>query len=542
MSLLASFEIGTRSLRTFQTAIQTVSHNISNVNTPGYSRQRIVLTTEHPDRTDRFDVGRGVRMMGVERLRDAFFEASWRRETTGQGQAEALATAFKSAEALFPEPNGDGLSTRMDKFWSAWQELANHPTDPGIRAVVLTRGADLAAGLNQTLQGIAQQRADADSEIAAAVPQINSTAREIYQLNDSIKTALLNGQTPNDALDRRDFLVGQLSQWTSIQVVDHADGSVAVYAGGAPLVEEGRVGSLETLPRAGDPEGHLEIRWKETGDVFEPIGGRLGGWTTARDVVLPGLAQSLADWSRTLRDEVNALHRTGVGLDGSTSLRGAVNFTGTLAADATVSLNGVDIALNAGDDLATVVSRLNAQEAATGVHAAVDGARLVLAPGGATPQTVHVTGDPDGAWKSLGIVNDFFAGEPGALALSDAVRNNPDAVAASASGAPGDNTLARALAGLRDKKALSGGTTSFDGSYQGFLADLGARSAAAQASQENQSFLLQQIDQLRESVSGVSLDEELTDLIRYQRSYEMAARSIQTADEMLGTLLDMVHR
>lgn len=541
MSLLASFEIGTRSLRAFQTAIQTASHNISNVDTPGYSRQRVMLTTEHPDYTDRFLVGRGVKLAGVERLRDGFFEAAYRRESTAQSHASALATAYRSVEALFAEPSEDGLSGRMDRFWSSWQELASHPTDVGVRAVVLARGKDLAAGLNQTLEGLSEQQADLDRRIADIIPQINATTQEIFDLNGEIRLAIVNGQSPNDAMDRRDHLIGQLSQWTSVQVVEREDGSVGVYGDGAPLVDIGQVNLLQATPRPGDPEGRLDVAWVR-GGAFAPTGGELAGLMEARDEVLPGLEQALSDWSRTLRDEVNRAHRGGIGLDGTDSVRGAVDFNGSLPAGAVVSLNGVDVALNAGDDLATIASRLNAQTGATGVAASVDGARLVLSPGGAAPQTVRVTGDVNGALQALGIVNDFFSGEPGALTLSAALEGNPSAVAASASGAPGDNAVARALAALRDRPVPHLGAGGFDGVYQGFLADLGARAGAARTNETSQAFLLEQVGQLKESVAGVSLDEEMTDLIRYQRSYEMAARTIQTADEMLATLLDMVHR
>lgn len=542
MSLLASFDLSTRALRAFQMAIQTISHNISNVNTPGYSRQRVIYTTENADFDGRFYIGRGVKVEGVERLRDEFLEAQYRRESAGKSEADATVASYKMAEDLLSEPGDNGLYTKMTQFRDAWSNLANNPTDPGLRAVLRVQGKTLAESFNSTRTGFENLRLQTDGEIRNLVPTINAAGEEIYALNTKIETATLLGQVPNDALDRRDKLVADLSEITPVQVVPRSNGTISVYIGGAPLVEATGPSALKVVPKVGDLLGIGEIQWATFGEPLVVGNGKLKGLLDARDTLYPGMINELDTLASTVVDQVNTLHRSGMGLDGSIRITGTADFHGTLGADATVGLNGVNIALTAGDDLPTIAGKINLDEATTGVHASINGQRLVLAPSSTTPQTVKVTSDPNGLFLTLGIVNNFFDGQPGSWSLSSAVENDTNAIATSASGAPGDNQIARSLAALWDARIMDGGTLTFLESHQGFLADVGGRSAAASRTAESQDFIVQQVENMRDTVSGVSNEEELANLVKYQRAYEMAARAVRTTDEMLQTLINMVQR
>lgn len=542
MSLLASFDLSTRALRAFQMAIQTISHNISNVNTPGYSRQRVLFTTDQADFDGRFYVGRGVKVVGVERMRDEFLEAQYRRESGGKSQADATVAAYKLAEDLLSEPGDNGLYAKMTRFRDAWSSLANNPADPGLRAVLRVEGKNLAESFNSTREGFNNLRLQTDGEIRNLVPTINEIGEEIYGLNSKIETATLLGQVPNDALDRRDKLVADLSEIVPAQVVQRDNGTISVYIGGAPLVEATGASSLTVVPKSGDILGIGEIQWSAFNEPLVVGNGKLKGFLDARDTIYPDMIDELDTLASAVIDQVNTVHRTGMGLDGSLGITGSADFHGTLATNATVSLNGVDIALTAGDDLATMVAKMNLDEATTGVHASVSGQRLVLAPSAIDPQTVRVTGDPNGLFLTLGIVNNFFDGSPGAWSLSAAVEADTNAIAASASGAPGDNEIARSLANLWDSRLMDGGTRTFQEFHQGFLADVGGRSEAASRAAESQDFIVQQVENMRDSVSGVSNEEELANLVKYQRAYEMAARAVRTTDEMLQTLINMIQR
>lgn len=540
MSLLASFDLSTRALRAFEVAIQTTSHNIANVNTPGYSRERVDFVGETPDFDGRFYIGRGVRVSGVERLRDDFIEAQYRRETAAKGQADSMVGSYKLAEDLLAEPGDNGLSAKMTAFRDAWSNLANNPTDAGLRSVLQVQGRTLAEGFNSTRDGLNNLRLQTDSEIRNLVPQINAAAGEIFDLNTKIEAATLAGQQPNDALDRRDKLVADLSAIAPVRVVNRSNNVISIYLGGVPLVEVTGANSLKVVPKTGDLLGIGDLQWANTGDPLEVSGGQLKALLDARDTLFPGMINSFDSLASTLVEKVNALHRTGMGLDGTTSITGTADFNSALANDASVSLNGTAIAFTAGDDLPTMAAKLNLQEATTGVHAAISGQRLVLTPAAANPQTIRVTDDPNGLFKTLGIINDFFKGTPGAWALSDAVAADTDAIAASASGAPGDNEIARSMAALWDSRVMEGGTRTIQEFHQGFLADFGGQSAAAKRTSESQNFILQQVENNRDSVSGVSSEEELADLTRFQRAYEMAARAIRATDEMVQTLINMV--
>jgi flagellar hook-associated protein 1 FlgK len=542
MSLLASFDLSTRALRAFQMAIQTISHNISNVNTPGYSRQRVLFTTEQADFDGRFYVGRGVKVVGVERMRDEFLEAQYRRESGGKSQADVTVASYKLAEDLLSEPGDNGLSAKMTLFRDAWANLANNPTDPGLRAVLRVQGKNLAESFNSTREGFTNLRLQTDGEIRHLVPTLNAIGEEIFALNTKIETATLLGQVPNDALDRRDKLVADLSEIVPAQVIERDNGTVSVYIGGAPLVESTGASSLKVVPKTDDILGIGEIQWSTFDEPLVVGNGKLKGYLDARDTLYPDMMQELDTLASEVFDRVNTLHRSGMGLDGSLGITGSADFHGTLATDATVSLNGVDIALTAGDDLATMAGKINLDEATTGVHASISGLRMVLAPSATTPQTVRVTGDPSGLFLTLGIVNNFFDGAPGDWSLSAAVEADTNAIATSASGAPGDNEIARSLANLWNSRLMDGGTRTFQEFHQGFLADVGGRSEAATRAAESQDFIVQQVENMRDSVSGVSNEEELANLVKFQRAYEMAARAVRTTDEMLQTLINMIQR
>lgn len=543
MSLLASFDLSTRALRAFQVAIQTISHNISNVNTPGYSRQRVIYSTENSDFDGRFHVGRGVQVEGVERLRNEFLEVQYRREYGGKGESGALVESYQLAEDLLSEPGEKGLYAQMTRFRDAWSNLSNNPTDPGQRAVLRTEGRVLTETFNRLREGFTDLRLQTEGEIRSLVPEINAAAEEIFALNTKIETATLLGQQPNDALDRRDKLIADLSELVPLRIINREGGTISVYLGGAPLVEATGPNSLEVVQKTGDILGVGEIRWKEFDEPLIVGNGRLKGLIDARDTVFPGMMGELDTLSSAVVEQVNTLHRAGMGLDGTVEVRGTKDFTGTLSSNASASLNGVTLTFAAGDDLATIVAKINLDEANTGVHASVSSHRLSLTPSTtATPQTIRVTADGDRVFYDLGIVNDFFQGAPGSWALSDAVANDTDAIATSATGAPGDNDIARSMAALWDQRIMDGGTRSFQEYHQGFLADVGGRSEAARRADESQDFILQQVENMRDSVSGVSTEEELANLIKFQRAFEMAARSVRAADEMLLTLINMIQR
>jgi flagellar hook-associated protein 1 FlgK len=410
-----------------------------------------------------------------------------------------------------------------------------------VRAQLAAKTQTLASAFHSIDTSLDGQRNDLNLRIQSEVTTINRTAAEIDDLNHQISNVLTRGVSANDLLDRRDQLVSELSGKIGLQITTQDNGSVSLYVGSRALVDETGVNELSTAIISGDPNGMVNVVWKESGASAEISSGELNGYLTARDVLIPGVAADLDTLARGLINAVNAVHRTGLGLDGSTGITGSTTFTGALATNGSVTINGTQIDLYAGDDLTSIVGRLNAQETTTGVHASVSANRLVLAPSGTNGQTVKIDADPDGVLYDMGILNDFFSGT-GAddIALSSAVENNNGAIAASASGAPGDNTTALALLNLRNQKTLANGTRSFDDFYQEFVSDLGTDSEAAVHQNDNQDYLLDQIDNLRDAVSGVSLDEEMTDLMKYQRSYEMAAKIIATADEMLDTLLKMV--
>ncbi len=308
---------------------------------------------------------------------------------------------------------------------------------------------------------------------------------------------------------------------------------------GEGLVTSVRSQEILAVPREGDLLNRVDLQWEDLGTPVTPRGGSLAGLLEMRDTIIPGYRQQMDTLAAGMIEQVNQVHRSGMGLDGSDSITGATAFTGTLAAGGTFQLNGTNINVFAGDDLNTIVTRINNEEAATGVHASVSNNRLVLGLTAADGRSIDVTADADSVMLNLGIVSNFFAGTgAGDIAVDPVIRADLNKIAASAAGSPGDTANAEAILELKGAKALQDASITFDGFYNAMIADLGVNTEEAISASENQSVVLEQLEEMRQSVSGVSIDEELVKMLQYQRGYEAAAKFINVVDGLLDTLIN----
>ncbi|MFN0118763.1 MAG: flagellar hook-associated protein FlgK [Elusimicrobiota bacterium] len=540
MSLFSTLIMGARSLKAFQAAIQTTSHNISNANTPGYSRQRAILSTVQPDQTDAFLFGRGVQLEGIERLRLGFLDKQLRVETAGLGATDAKMTTYQLMESIFQEPSDQGLSAALNKFWNAWQELSNDPPSLPLRANLRANAANLSSAFNRLNTGLNGLKQSLNEDVKSEVTQINNLGANLADLNKQIRTFIFRGENPVDLLDQRDLILDQLSQKLNISVIDKGAGQMNVHVEGTLLVDENGFHSLKTAPRIGDTLGLVDVQWKETNNLVDLRSGSLSGLIESRDQIIPGYLNQLHEIASGMMSQINTIHGQGMGIDGTRKIMGALPFTSTLLSNQSLGINGINISLFSGDGLIDIVGRINAATITTGVEASIENNRLVLKPSITNPQTIQITSDTGGVTKLLGIKGDFFSGTNASdMRVSDAVLSDLNFIAASQTGAPGDNNNARAISHLKDALTLQGNTIGFNQYYRLMMTNLGSESQSVGFDQSNQKKILEQMDNTRESVSGVSLDEEMTDLIKYQRSYEMAAKVIQTADEMLAKLLEI---
>jgi flagellar hook-associated protein 1 len=458
-NILGLLDIGRGALLAHQKAISITGHNIANVNTPGYSRQRVNLATSLGLTSASGQMGSGVRVSDIQRIYDQFLGSQINTESYNLGKWEAQKSSLERVEIIFDETTGFGLNQAMGDFWNAWQDLANNPEGHTERQVLVAKSEIMAEAFNKISSDLNQQQNDIDSSIEGAVIEINTIAGQISDLNIKISDIEKSGQSANDLRDERDLLLKELSSMIDISSFEGDDGQVTVLVGnGRPLVQPPYSLSLSTVTNA---SGHEDVVWVDRDgnsvDITNDIsGGKLKGWLEVRDVKIEDYKTRLDDLASSIITEVNNLHTAGFDLNGAA---GGAFFTGTSASDIAVDTN---------------------------------------------------------------IINDV------------------NLIAASGTGAPGDNSNSIAIVNLQNGLLMSGGTATYDDFYNSLVSDVGIDAQSAQMNYDHQTAMASSLDNYRESISGVSLDEEMVNLVKFQHAYDAAAKLISAVDEMMNTVMNMV--
>jgi len=453
--------IGRKALMAQQKGINVTGNNIANVNTPGYSRQRLNLSSDVPVMTGNGLMGSGVTANKVERVYQRFLGVQINNETQSLGQWEAHKDALERVEMIFDESGGYGLNQVMSEFWNAWQDLTNNPSGSVERTVLVAKSEMLTATFSKNYEDLQKIQRDIDWNIEGAVEEINRLSENMVDLNQKIIQVESGGHMANDYRDQRDLLLKELSELIDINSFEDANGGVTVSVGsGQALVEGTHTYKLSTQVNA---DGHQDVTWLDSSGNTVIISnniskGKLKGWLDARDVEINNSLNKLDTLAQNLMTEVNSLHATGYGLDGST---GNDFFTGTALA--------------------------------TGIQ-----------------------------------VNQLIANDTNLIAAAEGIDK------------PGDNGNAIAIANLQEALTMNGTTATFGAYYDSMVSDAGLAVQQATSYYDHQSQMVLQVENYRESISGVSIDEETVNLIKYQNAYQAAAKLINTADEMMETVLNMI--
>lgn len=545
-SIFGIFNISRLALFAQQRAISVVSHNIANVNTPGYSRQEAVLETTAPANDRPGQVGTGVQVAAIRQVVDRFVEAQITAEQSNLGRFDVERSTLSRVEASFNDAQGTGIHQALTDFFAAVHDLANNPQGRAERVALLARAETLAQRVNTTDGQVRQVLTDLDAEIAGTLTDINALASQIADLNQQISRAEMGGQRANDLRDARTQALNQLAKHIDIRTFENESGQVTVMVGGGrPLVEGNQA---LTLRGVADPDnaGFLNVELDPgtgtTVDLTSSIAnGRLKGLLNLRDVVIPGYLNQLDQLAAALINEVNQQHRLGFGLDGSTGN----DFFAPLAptADASSTNTGtatVSVAVASPASLTFAAYQLSFSGGSYTIRNLESGATTTGAYSDPTTVTfeglsVSISGAPaDG--DAFAVSAHRGSARSMAVALAD-----PDAVAAAASaaGVPGDNGNAVLLARLQDRAVAALDGSTLQGFYSGLIGEVGSDAQSAQRNLQAQEIIGQQLDQMRGAVSGVSLDEEMTRLIMYQRAFEASARLITVADELLQAILEI---
>lgn len=456
-SIFGILNIGRSGISASQQAINVTGNNIANVNTEGYTRQRVNLVATEPESAFPGQLGRGVEASDIQRVFDRYISDQINLAMNDTGQWDAAQSALEKIEMIFNETGGYGLNQALDAFWNSWQDLANHPSGHAERANLLHSAEAMATTFNQIAGNLTQVITDINNNLSGAVDDINRLSTQIDDLNQQIVNIEQGGQNANTFRDEREALLKELSEFINFSATEAPDGRVTVtLSDGNELVGNPAYGQLAT---ASDASG-MHIVWDTDGlpGIDASItGGRLRGLLDVRD-------QDVA---------------------------GYMNQLDTLAGDLITTVNGLH---TAGEDL---------------------------------------NGNPGGA---------FFTGSSAMdISLSAAIAANGSLVAAAyVGGAPGGNGTAMDMATLRSSPQLMGATVTYGEYYRTLVSEVGTDVHQAGANAKHYSEIRTHLENYRESVSGVSIDEEMVNLVKYQTAYNASAKMIQTVDEMLESLIALV--
>ena len=461
MGISVSLNIALRALLAQQAAVDTVAHNISNVATPGYSRQRVRMAALPGSFTSGLGPmpGMGVEIVGVERVRDLFIDFQIRTANHAAGRYAARASLLQLTEISLGEPGDAGLRAAMSQFWNSWRDLANSPDSTAARTVVVQAGETLALTARRIHDSLSELKNEANARVRAGIDEVNALTGEIASLNEQIVRLAGSGRDAGDLRDRRDVALDRLSTLADIRYVEQESGNVDVTVGGRTLVARSTAFAIY-----GDPDilnnNYLDLKFVADDAVVSVGDGELRGLLDQRDSALPARLADLNLLVGQIVADVNTAHAAGFGLDGVT---GRDFFSGVDASDIAVD--------------AVVAADLNAVATATN-------------------------------W--------------------DPVDGTP----------PGDGINASVISDLQYAQNLLAGTATYGEFYGGLVSTVGAATAEAERLADAQGLMLQQLEQVRQSASGVSLDEEMVLLMNYQRAYEAAARLMAVVDEMLDHLIN----
>jgi len=319
LSSFLGIEIAKKALFANQRAQQTVSHNVSNANTPGYSRQRAILESTHTAYGMGFNwqLGTGVKISDVDRIRDSFTDRQYRNENSGLGQWDIQSDILKQIEAVFNEPSDIGISSVLNQFWKGLETLSKDASSQEARETVKERGITLANTINHAFTQLDDIINDINYRISIKVNEINSIARQVSKLNLQIRQTEIGGASAADLKDKRDLLLDQLSNLVQFESYEDENGIFTVNVGGAILVKGPDSATMEfdTSVKNG------KITWKEYGADVRILKGELKGLMELRDDKLNKYTDQLDKFTEAFTDEFNAIHEKGYNLDGETGIK-----------------------------------------------------------------------------------------------------------------------------------------------------------------------------------------------------------------------------
>ena len=560
-SLNSSLHMGQHALSINQRAMQTVGHNIANQETEGFSRQQVHSGTAAPDPTG---VGGGAKAQPTSRVYDKFVQRKILQENPRSGMFKSRGEFLQKIEIIFSETEGNGLHQALNEFWNSWSQLSNQPESESARIQVRERSDVLARrfrGMHSQLDGL---RNEINGRLVATINKVNELGQKVAELNRQIISYESGQRNANDMRDARNQAIEELSELVDVNSFENPNGRVTVIIGRDwTLVEGNNRYQLEGKMKGGEL-GMLRIDGVSINDnrrdltrIFRE--GEMSEMLRMRDDTIVGYQHNLDEIAFNLAGQVNKIHATGTGINSATDMMKstfglnstALNQPLPFLKDGIFQLHLVDphneiletyeIEIQAGiDTLPDIVQRLNQTISDPGlVQASIeaDGSMLLQS---ASDYKFIFGEDQSSITQVLGL-NSFFDTLKGAedIQLSEHIRENTNNISTGKDLIPGDNRVALEIAKLQTRPTMRDETMTFDEYYNGVLTGMGLKIQRNKTEQAQQESMVRQFKEIRSSISSVNMDEELTDMMQYQKAYEASARFINTVDRMMETVIKM---
>lgn len=479
--------IGKSGLFASKKALEVTGHNMSNVNTEGYSRQKLMQSTAIPITTGGFIQGTGVKINGINRVNDEFIDKRLNSAVSTNKFFESRSENLNQVESIFNEVDSEGLNQILNKFFNSFRELANQPENETIRSVVRDNAGLVVKDFRRIRETLDLQAGNIDRKITTSVTEVNQILNHVADLNGKIATIEAQQGESGDLRDQRDVALKNLSEEFKIHTYTDEKGRFVVTAQGIGTLVTGlhtqelAVISKNKENSSNNMNGSVEVVLKDR--PSQPITSKFQGGTLAavikvRNEDLKKLQDDMDGIAFQFTTSVNSIHR-----------QGFVNRPISIGPDGTPA-------------------KMDAKGLTTGL--------------------------------------DFFAqplskeGAASLIDLSDAVKGDlANISAALAPNAPGDNRVAIAISKLQHERIAGEDSVTLEEKYLQTIGSIGLETGKARLDAEQSSGILAQTNSIRERLTGVSIDEETANMVRYQHAYEASAKMMQAADEMFKTVLEL---
>ncbi len=478
--------IGRSGLGAAKKSLSTTSHNIANANTEGFSRQRANLEANRPIGEGNVVLGTGVDVKSIKRIHDDQIETRVNQSRTVNEYNNERDLQLMQVEQVFNEANSDGMNKLLNRFFNSFRELANQPENETVRSIVRENARLVVKDFRRMKNTIQDLHGNIDNKLRSTVDDINTMLHHVKGLNNKIAEMEALAEETGDLRDQRDRIVGELSELMDIHTFRDEKNRYVINAKGVgSLVVGGTTNDLKlgTTNKDAKDIGRYEIFYKNggTGPISHKIkGGRIGAMLETRERELKNAGDRLDRLAYELSNTVNAIHRKGF-INGKIPVDQAGNPIGRNLASGK-QYTGLDFF-----------------KVPTEMYRAAE-----------------------------------------YLDLSDEVKEDLSNIATGLEpNRPGDNRIAIAISGLQHEKILLEGTTTFEEHYLEAVGDIGLIASKTRIDLEQSKGILAQSKSVKERISGVSIDEETANMIKFQHAYDASAKVIKTADEMFQSVLNI---